>query len=252
MTFTPLNRPAKTRERLLQRNRVQMVFQDPVTSMNPRFTAAQVVEEPLMIMGVGARLRREPLARSSTRSVYRQTGWNVCHGIQRRSASKARLARALVVRPRLLVLDEALTGLDLSAQAQIANLLLDLQAAHKLTYLLISHDLPLVARLADTIAVMSVGRIVETGPAFEIMASPKHAETLRLLAWARAAQSNLATLRERPRELSRSPLFRSLLLLAGVSVLCFLFTEMAPGSFFDEMRENPQISPDTIARLRAQ
>ena len=76
------------------------------------------------------------------------------------------IARALVVRPKLLVLDEALTGLDLSTQTQISNLLLDLQAAHSLTYLVISHDLALVARMADTIAVMARGRIVETGTDF--------------------------------------------------------------------------------------
>jgi ABC-type glutathione transport system ATPase component len=183
------------RERLLQRNRVQMVFQDPVTSMNPRFTAAQVVEEPLMIMGVDARLRRDA-ARTVVNEVGLSADWLERSVMEFSGGQRQRLAlaRALVVRPRLLVLDEALTGLDLSAQAQIANLLLDLQAAHKLTYLLISHDLPLVARLADNIAVMSAGRVVETGPAFEMMASPKHAETLRLLAWARAAQSNLAAL----------------------------------------------------------
>ncbi|MGA9352619.1 MAG: dipeptide/oligopeptide/nickel ABC transporter ATP-binding protein [Terriglobales bacterium] len=184
-----------TRERLLQRNRVQMVFQDPVTSMNPRFTAAQVVEEPLLIMGVGARLRRDA-ARTVVNDVGLSADWLERSVMEFSGGQRQRLAlaRALVVRPRLLVLDEALTGLDLSAQAQIANLLLDLQSAHKLTYLLISHDLPLVARLADNIAVMSAGRIVETGPTFEMMASPKHAETLRLLAWARAAQSNLAAL----------------------------------------------------------
>ena len=83
------------------------------------------------------------------------------------------LARALVVRPKLLVLDEALTGLDLSTQAQIANLLLDLQASHSLTYLLISHDLALVSRMADAIAVMSSGRIVEIGPGVDTSSSKK-------------------------------------------------------------------------------
>ena len=79
------------------------------------------------------------------------------------------IARALVARPKLLVLDEALTGLDLSTQAQIANLLLDLQAAHSLAYLLISHDLAMVARIADTVAVMARGRIVEMGSTSEIV-----------------------------------------------------------------------------------
>jgi ABC-type glutathione transport system ATPase component len=104
------------------------------------------------------------------------------------------IARTLVVRPRLLVLDEALTGLDLSTQAQIANLLLDLQDAHSLTYLLISHDLALVARMADAVAVMASGTIVEMGLTSEIMNAAKHDETLRLLACARASQSNLAAI----------------------------------------------------------
>jgi ABC-type dipeptide/oligopeptide/nickel transport system ATPase subunit len=104
------------------------------------------------------------------------------------------LARALTLRPRLLVLDEALSGLDVSTQAQIANLLLDLQAAHSLTYLLISHDLALVARLADVIGVMSGGRTVEVGPTGQIISSPNHPATQKLLASAKAAASNLTAI----------------------------------------------------------
>lgn len=96
------------------------------------------------------------------------------------------------LQPKLLVLDEALSGLDLSTQAQIANLLLDLQQAHSLTYLLISHDLALVARLADCIAVMSAGQIVEQGPAVQIMSRPEHPETKALLSSTRAFQQSYA------------------------------------------------------------
>ncbi len=189
----------RSRERLLLRNRVQMVFQDAVTSMNPRFSAAQVVEEPLLIMGLDASLRRQA-ARTVVNEVGLAAEWLDRPVLEFSGGQRQRLAiaRALVVRPRLLVLDEALSGLDLSTQAQIANLLLDLQAAHSLTYLLISHDLALVARMADTIAVMSGGRIVERGSALDMMTSPKHAETVRLLAWARAAQSNLASISGTP------------------------------------------------------
>jgi peptide/nickel transport system ATP-binding protein len=94
----------------------------------------------------------------------------------------------------VLVLDEALSGLDLSTEGQIANLLLDLQASRSLAYLLISHDLALVARLADTMAVMAKGRIVEQGPASQVMANASHSETRALVASARAVQARLAAL----------------------------------------------------------
>ena len=193
----PENRSARVR--LLLRNQVQMVFQDPITSMNPRFTAAQIVEEPLLIMGLEAALRRDA-ARTVMNEVGLSADWLDRSVTEFSGGQRQRLAiaRALVVRPKLLVLDEALTGLDLSTQAQIANLLLDLQASHSLTYLLISHDLALVARMADTIAVMAGGRIVEMGTTLEVMNAPKHDETLRLLAWARAAQSNLANISGTP------------------------------------------------------
>ena len=93
-----------------------------------------------------------------------------------------------------LVLDEALSGLDLSTQAQIANLLLDLQAAHGLTYLLISHDLALVARLADTIAVISAGKTVEVGPTHQIISTPRVTATQQLVASAEASASNLVAI----------------------------------------------------------
>jgi ABC-type glutathione transport system ATPase component len=102
------------------------------------------------------------------------------------------------LKPKLLVLDEALSGLDLSTEAQIANLLLDLQASHSLAYLLISHDLALVARLANTIAVMANGRIVEQGPAPQVIANPSHSGTRALIASAQAAQATLAALGPTP------------------------------------------------------
>lgn len=188
-----------SRELLPFRSDIQMLFQDAVTSMNPRFSAAEVVEEPLLIRRQDAERRREAV-RTFMNEVGLSPDWadrSVLHfsGGQRQRLA---IARALVVRPKLLILDEALSGLDLSTQAQTANLLRDLQAAHSLTFLLISHDLALVARMADDIAVMSGGQIVEMGPAQDMMTAPKHEETVRLLASAKAIQSRLATITGAP------------------------------------------------------
>jgi peptide/nickel transport system ATP-binding protein len=183
------------------RSGIQMVFQDAVTSMNPRFSALEVIDEPLRIRAQGAqggrnRQGRRDLVRDLMVEVGLAPDWmnrSILHfsGGQRQRLA---LARALALRPQLLVLDEALSGLDLSTQAQIANLLLDLQAAYSLTYLLISHDLTLVARLADVIGVMCEGQTVEVGPAQQIISSPTHAATKKLLASAKAAASNLAAI----------------------------------------------------------
>jgi ABC-type glutathione transport system ATPase component len=174
---------------------VQMVFQDAITSMNPRFTALQTIEEPLRIQGRRAPSAREAVGRAMT-EVGLPANWMERPVMEFSGGQRQRLAiaRALVVRPKLLVLDEALTGLDLSTQAQIANLLMDLQASHSFAYLLISHDLALVAHMADTIAVMAHGRIVETGSALQMITAPKHDETIRLAEAARTAQSNLLTI----------------------------------------------------------
>jgi peptide/nickel transport system ATP-binding protein len=176
------------------RSEIQMIFQDAVTSMNPRFSAAQIIEEPLLIQGPGNKEERRKRARelmsevglspsSADRSVMEFSG-----GQRQRLA----IARALALQPKLLVLDEAMSGLDLSTEAQITNLLLELQAAHSLTYLFISHDMALVARLADAIAVISAGRIVECGPTAQVISSPNHPETRALLASAKTFQKNYA------------------------------------------------------------
>jgi peptide/nickel transport system ATP-binding protein len=187
------------------RARVQMVFQDPITSMNPRFTALEVIGEPLRVQRAIGPDANNPQARSEiVRDAMKQVGlssdWmnrSILHfsGGQRQRLA---LARALVLRPELLVLDEALSGLDLSTQAQITNLLLDLQAAHSLTYLLISHDLALVSRLADSIGVMSDGELVELGPTQEIISNPTHAATKKLLGSANASAHKLTAIAEVP------------------------------------------------------
>jgi peptide/nickel transport system ATP-binding protein len=176
------------------RSEIQMIFQDAATSMNPRFSAAQIIEEPLLIQGRGSkeecRKRVQEMMsevglspNSADRSVMEFSG-----GQRQRLA----IARALALQPKLLVLDEALSGLDLSTEAQITNLLLELQAAHSLTYVFISHDMALVAHVADAIAVISAGRIAEYGPAAQVISSPNHPETKALLASAKTFQKNYA------------------------------------------------------------
>jgi ABC-type glutathione transport system ATPase component len=162
---------------------VQLVFQDPARSLNPRFTALEVISEPMIIQGRLSGPDRE----NRTRTLLAQVGIaqeKAAHSIAEFSGGQRQrlaIARALALEPKLLVLDEALSALDCSVQAQIANLLLELQASLGLTYLFISHDLTMAGHLADEIAVMERGKIVEHGPAEEVLSSPAHVATRRLI-----------------------------------------------------------------------
>jgi ABC-type oligopeptide transport system ATPase subunit len=173
-----------TRRRMREaRREMQIVFQDPYSSLNPRMRARQIVEEPLVIHRLGnASARRTRVA-----ELFQLVGLDTAHlsryphefsGGQRQRIG---LARSLALNPTFLVLDEPVSALDVSVQAQVINLLIDLQQQFKLTYLFIAHDLRLVEHICTRVAVMFLGRIVEMGPTASLFAAPQHPYTRALL-----------------------------------------------------------------------
>jgi len=180
------------------RPRLQMVFQDPASSLNPRWTVGDIVAEPLLVQGrTGSGERRAHGAQ-----VLQTVGLGVEY-LERRPSElsggqrqRVAIARALILQPKLLILDEVLSALDCSIQAQIANLLVQLQRTLGLAYLFITHDLRMAAHLADEIAVMSRGKIVEQGLAEKILSNTECAETQSLLAEARIERDKAEVVRE--------------------------------------------------------
>jgi peptide/nickel transport system ATP-binding protein len=166
------------------RPRIQLVFQDPARSLNPRWAAIEIVSEPLLVRQHSSKQEREGQALelfdrvAIARKLARRRADELSGGQKQRLA----IARALALEPKLIILDEALSALDCSVQAQISNLLLELQSSLGLTYLFITHNFAMAGHLADQIAVMDRGRIVESGPAENILRSPSHEATRSLLA----------------------------------------------------------------------
>ena len=173
------------RERLVMRRRIQIVFQNPYASLNPRFTIGQTLVEPMAIHGIGEGLaEREQRARSLLEKVGldgRAFG-KYPHEFSGGQRQRVAIARCLTLNPEVLVLDEAVSALDVSVQAQVLNLLRDLQDELGLSYVFISHDLAVVRFISDEVLVMKDGQVVEQASAAQILAAPQHDYTRRLLA----------------------------------------------------------------------
>ncbi|WP_235988771.1 ABC transporter ATP-binding protein [Pseudorhizobium endolithicum] len=174
---------AGRRELRFMRRTSQMIFQDPFASLNPRITVGSAIAEPILAHGLMG--RKEAKARVS--ELLEQVGLSATmadrhpHEFSGGQRQRISIARALALEPKFIVADEAVSALDVSVKAQVANLLLDLQQKHGLAYLFISHDMAVVERMSHRVAVMLLGEIVEIGPRSAIFDNPQHPYTRRLI-----------------------------------------------------------------------
>ena len=181
-TISASGKPLASRKELARK--AQVVFQDPLGSLDPRWTIGNLIGEGIDVHRTTTGAARDAKVIDLLKQVelpasaFHKFPHQLSGGQQQRVA----IARALAMRPELIVLDEATSALDVSVQAQILNLLKDLQAEYNLTYLFISHDLTVVGQFADRVAVMYLGRIMEIGDAAEVLAAPRHPYTEALMA----------------------------------------------------------------------
>ena len=173
-----------TEELRRARRDFQMVFQDPYGSLDPRQTVERIVCEPLSAQGDVARPEQRKRAIEALEAVGLRSNdlGKYPHEFSGGQRQRIAIARALITRPRLIVADEPVSALDVSVQAQVLNLMQDLQAEFGITYMLISHDLAVVHHLCEEVAVLWQGRIVEQGPPERLFAAPEHPYTRTLLA----------------------------------------------------------------------
>ncbi|ADW67710.1 ATP-binding cassette domain-containing protein [Granulicella tundricola] len=175
---------AKTKKMRHLRRRIQMVFQDPYAALNPRMNIRQIISEPFAIQGGFSR----DAVRQRLDELMGDVGLSpdvlsrYPHEFSGGQRQRINIARALALKPEFLALDEPVSALDVSVGAQVINLLKDLQRTHGLTYLFISHSMPLVRYLADRVAVMQNGKLVEIGDVLQVCERPREAYTQRLIA----------------------------------------------------------------------
>jgi len=186
----------KEREMRLLRREMQIIFQDPYGSLNPRMTVGAIIEEPLLVHGINLNSDNQSRKPSSKRQQARERARELLdlvglapehmsrypHEFSGGQRQRICIARALALNPKFIVCDEAVSALDVSIQAQILNLLRELQQRFNLTYLFIAHDLAVVRHISDRVAVMYLGEIVEEADTEEIFARPLHPYTQALLA----------------------------------------------------------------------
>lgn len=165
------------------RHKVSVVFQDPAANLNPRETVLSSITRPLILQGVS---RKEAKAKAEEAlqlvKMDREYLYSYPHQLSGGQLQRIAIARAVVIQPEVMILDEPTSALDISVQAQILNLLLDLQEKLNLTYLVITHDLNVIRYISDRVAVMYLGRLVEYGPTEDVIGNPRHPYTQGLMA----------------------------------------------------------------------